>query len=315
MSSTEILTIAIPCYERKEFFLDALKSALNQTVKCKIIVVDNCSSHKFFEKECKKRGITYYRNETNIGLYPNYNKCYSLATTEYVKILDDDDILSPTYVESFLRAKELYPDVDIYYSDYVLLTTAKELPHSETLPFGYIEKGNEIIEYGINYRLAFPYMTSAIKKSKAQLDLDKNDCIGGYDYVWVYSKADQLSFFGDSEKLHRYRIHDGKASHQDKDWVANVLTAPYIYETILQPKISELKLKKKISKNIFWGLMLLKSFGNKREIQEIKSSENRFGRYLKVKLNNNILLKTVFMLPKSIVQIVFRIFRKMGLTL
>ena len=44
MSFTNLLTIALPCYERKEFFLEALDSALNQTVKCNIIVVDNCCS-------------------------------------------------------------------------------------------------------------------------------------------------------------------------------------------------------------------------------------------------------------------------------
>lgn len=44
MNFTDLITIAIPCYERKEFFLFALESALNQTIKCKVIVVDNCSS-------------------------------------------------------------------------------------------------------------------------------------------------------------------------------------------------------------------------------------------------------------------------------
>ena len=46
---TGLVTIAMPVYERKDFFREALDSALNQPVKCKVIVVDNCSSHDYFE--------------------------------------------------------------------------------------------------------------------------------------------------------------------------------------------------------------------------------------------------------------------------
>ena len=45
MNYTDLLTIAMPVYERKDFFVEALESAIKQTIKCKIIVIDNCSSH------------------------------------------------------------------------------------------------------------------------------------------------------------------------------------------------------------------------------------------------------------------------------
>ena len=104
MKFTDLLTIAIPVYERKDFFLEALNSAINQTVKCNIIVIDNCSSHDYFKKICLEKKITYYRNDRNIGQDPNLNKCYKLPETEFVTLLWDDDILEPTYVSSFLDA-------------------------------------------------------------------------------------------------------------------------------------------------------------------------------------------------------------------
>ena len=314
MSFTNLITIAIPCYERKQYFLEALDSALNQTVKCEIIVVDNCSSHDFFEKVCKDKSITYYKNERNIGLFPNYNKCYDLARTEYVKILDDDDILLPKYVESFLKAKSLYPEIDIYYSDYVFLKSGSELPHRDTLPFGYIKKGKEIIEYAIKYTLAFPYMTSAVKKTKARLDIDMEDIVGGYDFVWLYSNADQLTFYGDLAKLYQWRIHDCNTSVNGKDWVANTLTIPYIYQTVLYAKISEPELKKKISNKIFWRLMWLKSYGDIGEMIKIMNSGNRFGAYLKQKMDDNFLLKVIFKTPQRLVRIVYRVLGKLGIS-
>lgn len=313
-SFTELITIAIPCYERKQYFLEALESAINQTVKCEIIVVDNCSSHNYFEQICKDKNVTYYRNERNIGLFPNYNKCYALAKTEYVKILDDDDILLPKYVESFLKAKDHYPEIDIYYSDYLEIKTGKVIAHREMFPFGYIRNGKEIIEYAIKYNLAFPYLTFAIKKNKAQLDLDKNDCVGGYDYVWLYSNVDQLSFYGDSAKLYQWRRHDENASNMSKDWVANVLTIPYIYQTILYPKVSDTTLKNKITNKVFWALIMLKSYGDQREQNKLLNSKNRFGSYLKVRINNDLFLKALFKMPKYLVRVVYQVFRKSGFT-
>ena len=314
MSFTNLLTIAIPCFERKEYFMTALESALNQTVGCSVIVVDNCSSHDYFEKVCKEKGVIYFKNETNIGLFPNINRCYTLAQSEYVKILDDDDFLSPMYVESFLSAKELHPNIDVFYSDFIKFSSKGELAIEQIIPFGYMENGSKIVEYGIKYGLGFPYMTCAVRKTKAQLDFDVNESGGGYDYFWVYSNEDKLSFFGERSKLHHYRIHNAKASHKENEMVVNFLTAPFINDTVLLPKIREHKLKKKISNNTFWGLIYLKSFGDKKELEKLINSESKFGQYFNVKLNENILLKIVFIIPKRIVRIFYMVSKKVGFT-
>ncbi len=306
-SFTDLLTIAIPVFERKNYFAETLESALNQTIKCEIIVVDNCSSHDFFEKICKEKAVTYYRNETNIGLFPNQNRCYELAKTEYVKILDDDDILSPNYVEAFVKARELHPDIDVFFSNYVLLTSKGEFPHPYILPFGYMERGDKIIEYGIKMRLGFPYMTSIIRKSKSKLELDPNISTGGYDWLWVYSNAYKLSFYGEIEKNHKYRIHDCKAS--DKYKIFNLLTVPFIYDKIFPKIISDQKMLKTISKKSFWELIRIKSHANNGEIKKIINTDNRFGKYLKEKLDHNITIKTIFFLPRIFSQVAILLLR------
>ena len=84
------LTITMPVFDRKEFFLDALNSALNQTVKCEILVIDNSSPHSYFKDICLEKGVKYIKNDTNIGLFPNWNKCMDTAETDYAMILQDD---------------------------------------------------------------------------------------------------------------------------------------------------------------------------------------------------------------------------------
>lgn len=302
MSYTDLITIAIPCYERKEYFLEALESALNQTVKCKIIVVDNASSHDYFKTVCEEKGVTYYRNKRNIGLYPNYNRCFKLAKTEYVKILDDDDILSLKYVESFLNAKKQHPDIDIFYSDYLKLTPKGKKSHGFTLPFGYLGIGHKIIEYGIKYSLGFPYMSTTIRKTKIHKDIELNEVIGGFDWEWIYSVADTLSFYGDSQKLYTFRIH-GNQIHS-REWAVHALTTPYIYDIILQKKIENPEKKRHISKLVVRNLIFIKSNCKKKELKNVLNSNNKLGEYLRLKLENNFRLKQIFSLPRRLVQLI-----------
>ena len=96
------LTIAIPVYERVDYFEDALRSALDQTIMCQIIVVDNNSSHETFKLIIDEIGngrVKYYKNEENLGMIGNWNRCIELCQTEYIAILHDDDLLASTFVE------------------------------------------------------------------------------------------------------------------------------------------------------------------------------------------------------------------------
>jgi GT2 family glycosyltransferase len=100
------ITIAITAYERIDFFEEALDSALNQTIPCPIIVIDNASSHNKFEEiifKKKSPKITYIRNDSNIGIVGSSNRCIiELCQTEYLTILHDDDALHPNFIEHCL---------------------------------------------------------------------------------------------------------------------------------------------------------------------------------------------------------------------
>lgn len=101
---SETITIAIPVYERYDFFEEALFSALKQTVPCQILVVDNASSHMRFAdsvKALKDDRVRYYRNSENLGMTGNWNKCIELCDTEWITILHDDDWLHPQFIEFF----------------------------------------------------------------------------------------------------------------------------------------------------------------------------------------------------------------------
>ena len=100
------ITIAIPTYKRNHLIKDALDSALNQKGfdNYEVIIVDNDDNfnNKELEKilrEYNNEKISYYKNEKNIGIFGNWNRCIELAKGEYISILNDDDWLEKNFLK------------------------------------------------------------------------------------------------------------------------------------------------------------------------------------------------------------------------
>lgn len=166
MAAIDNLTVVIPVYEREKYFRAAIESALRQTVKCNLIVIDNASSHYNFRDICSEFDIPYYRNPVTVGMFANWNRCFELARSEYVMILGDDDQLSENYVETFADCLHEYGQIDIFYSDFLLndLARNKVEKHALKLPFGYSDNGVKVLEYGILHGLGFPVISSVISR-------------------------------------------------------------------------------------------------------------------------------------------------------
>lgn len=100
-------SIIIPTYKRIGLLKEAIQSALNQKYKdFEIVVVDNNDDDEEIAQKVadliigfKSDKILYYRNEKNIGIYGNTLRAAQLARGDYVAILDDDDLLNPSYLQ------------------------------------------------------------------------------------------------------------------------------------------------------------------------------------------------------------------------
>ncbi len=91
-------TVAIPIYNRKEMIDDTLRSVLDADYKdLEILLIDDCSDDGVWEhiQNYRDSRIRMIRNEKNIGLFPNFNRCITLARGEYIRILCNDDRLQP----------------------------------------------------------------------------------------------------------------------------------------------------------------------------------------------------------------------------
>lgn len=93
------VSVCIPTYNYGKFISDAIESVLSQTfADFELIVVDNCSTdgtkevvEKYMAADSR---VKYYRNESNVGMVANWNRCLGYAKGAYIKILCADDLLT-----------------------------------------------------------------------------------------------------------------------------------------------------------------------------------------------------------------------------
>ena len=76
------ITIAIPTYKRNSLIKDTIDSVLKQINfdNYEVIIVDNDDNFNNKEleniiNEYKNKKISYYKNEKNIGMFGNWNRC------------------------------------------------------------------------------------------------------------------------------------------------------------------------------------------------------------------------------------------------
>jgi len=101
-ASGPLVTIAIPTFNRATLLRGCIQLALAQSYKnIEVLVSDNASSDDTGKvlREFGDSRLRVLRQETNIGLLPNWNACLAAAEGEYIIFVSDDDRISPNLVE------------------------------------------------------------------------------------------------------------------------------------------------------------------------------------------------------------------------
>lgn len=107
-------TIAIPVYNRVDLIADCVASALAQPVAgLEVLVVDNCSTDGTWEllQRLDDRRLRLVRNERNLGLFGNFNRCLELAQSPYLRFLCSDDRLPSACMGTEVAFMEAHPEV------------------------------------------------------------------------------------------------------------------------------------------------------------------------------------------------------------
>ncbi len=107
------ISILVPLYNTPENFLrQMLDSVMNQTYRnWELCLADGSDeAHAYVKDICleyagRSEGrILYKKLEKNEGISGNTNRCYAMATGEYIGLFDHDDILHPCVLFEYMKA-------------------------------------------------------------------------------------------------------------------------------------------------------------------------------------------------------------------
>ena len=111
------LEIFVPFWGDPDLLYATLDSIRAQTdPRWTAVVVDDCypdeSVAAHFAAEADPR-IRYLRNEQNLGITQNYERCRDLATGDLMMFMGCDDLMHPAFVATVLAAHDAHPDAAI----------------------------------------------------------------------------------------------------------------------------------------------------------------------------------------------------------
>jgi glycosyltransferase involved in cell wall biosynthesis len=149
-----LVSVLMTAYNREKYIVAAISSVIASTYRnWELILTDDGSHDSTFELA---KGISFndnrikiFRNEQNLGDYPNRNKAASLAQGKYLKYLDADDMIYPQSLEIMVDSMEEFPEaalgisqeVQEDYLPYPFLLTPEESYRRQFLKRGVLSLG------------------------------------------------------------------------------------------------------------------------------------------------------------------------------
>lgn len=140
MASSPKVSVCLPVFNGEKFLAKVLENLCQQTfTDLEIIVADDCSTdqslaiiEKFAAQDSR---IVYWKNESNLGLFANYNLCMSKAQGQYIKLSAQDDLLAPDCIQKMYGVLSTRPEI-------ALVTSSKN----------WIDENGNILETRVRFK-------------------------------------------------------------------------------------------------------------------------------------------------------------------
>ncbi len=118
--SQPFFSVVIPTYNRADFIVKTLRSVLAQTyAHFEVIIVDNCSTdntEELLQPFLASSQVRFFRQERNYERAVSRNKGMSLATGDFVTLLDSDDLMYPSNLADAAAYANAHPDMKCFYN-------------------------------------------------------------------------------------------------------------------------------------------------------------------------------------------------------
>lgn len=115
-----LISICLPLYNSGRHVQGTIASIAAQTChNWELILVDDCSSDQTVSvvtrmiEDLRDPRVKFYTNATRLGMVENWNRTTAEAAGEFIKLIGQDDLLSPDCLESQCAIMQRHPEVTI----------------------------------------------------------------------------------------------------------------------------------------------------------------------------------------------------------
>ncbi|MDY6896530.1 MAG: glycosyltransferase family 2 protein [Cyanobacteriota bacterium] len=215
-----LVSIITPTYNRPDYLKLALISAIQQTYQnIEIIVYDNCSPEnpESIVESFGDSRIRFFRNQSNLGMFPNTMNAFKKARGKYVASLLDDDLWEKDFLAKLVPALEANSNLALAFCDHYIIDGkgAIDIAATEKCSRFYKRKNLQEGIYQPFYKLslidrAVSTATAAvIRRDIIDWDSIPPEVGGSWDiYLNYLCCRSGLGAYYCPDKLTRYREHE-----------------------------------------------------------------------------------------------------------
>jgi glycosyltransferase involved in cell wall biosynthesis len=271
----------VPTYNRADSLARTIKAILGQTFQdFEIVVGDDASSDHTSEtvRKFTDPRIRYIRNQTNLGIYGNWNALIEKARGRFICIYHDHDTYLPTIVERSFALIDHYSDMSFVHTAIVLVDKAG-------VPIEVFANEFDEVMTGRGLRQRFSRTTrNTLCAASTMVRRDAYATAGPFDsryglatdrHMWFrlaetgtvgYIREPQALILGRSrgDPTERFTLNDLLGSYQISVEGLRELWPP----TSLERWKAESALRQEVQRDLFVALIKAIVFGSRAEVAE-----------------------------------------------
>ncbi|MGP1373639.1 MAG: glycosyltransferase family 2 protein [Almyronema sp.] len=218
------VSVCIPTYNRAEILPYAVHSVLNQTYRdFELLICDDASPDNTaaIVQQWSDPRIRYIRHPQNIQRSRNMRAGFEAAQGDYFIKFDDDDALTPTFLEKTVAVLDQQVAVDFVCTDHWVINAANQRDEAATVANS-AKWGKDRLQTGIISDLlteTFQHQSlqvgSTLFRRQSLQDVDfmrfEADGCEDFDLLVRLAIAGKIGYFI-AERLMEYRFHGGQTS-------------------------------------------------------------------------------------------------------
>ncbi|MEM8610898.1 MAG: glycosyltransferase family 2 protein [Cyanobacteria bacterium P01_H01_bin.105] len=251
------VSICIPTYNRAHILPYAVTSVLNQTYSdFELIICDDASPDNTAEQvtQWDDPRIRYIRHPQNIQRSRNMRSGYDTAEGTYFIKFDDDDALTPTFLERTVAVMDTQPSVDFVCTDHWVINARNERDEAATDTNSAKWGKDRLSEAVIDDLLKETFVHQSLQVGST---LFRKDCLKDVDFMRFeadgcedFDLLVRLAMIGKTgyfipERLMEYRFHGGQTSlKQDIHFLSAKIFCLESYRFTERPELDAVRCSK-----------------------------------------------------------------------